>query len=149
MKNLSCQIMLIFHESWLTSLLIKGIQMGEMSKVGWQMWLVKHAIWVGISCTMSYFQFPKFQLLVCACFIKLLLYIFLFTSHWRGLYEDAGYTDRGHQWLWLALFQGPNTWGQRQIQFWNVLFSSLEYQMMVQVKKAVILRRSSQTRWIY
>jgi hypothetical protein len=22
----------------------KGIQMGEMSKVGWQMWLVKHAI---------------------------------------------------------------------------------------------------------
>jgi hypothetical protein len=28
-----------------TSLLIKGIQMGEMSKLGWLIELVKHAIW--------------------------------------------------------------------------------------------------------
>jgi hypothetical protein len=29
----------------LTSLLIRGIQMGEMSKLGWLIGLVKHAIW--------------------------------------------------------------------------------------------------------
>jgi hypothetical protein len=29
----------------LTSLLITGIQMGEVSKLGWQIGLFKHAIW--------------------------------------------------------------------------------------------------------
>jgi hypothetical protein len=35
--NLPCEL--------LTSLLIRGIQMGEMSKLGWLIGLVKHVIW--------------------------------------------------------------------------------------------------------
>jgi hypothetical protein len=35
--NLPCEL--------LTSLLMRGIQMGEMSKLGWLIGLVKHAIW--------------------------------------------------------------------------------------------------------
>jgi hypothetical protein len=30
---------------WVTSLLLRGIQMGEMSKLGWLIGLVKYAIW--------------------------------------------------------------------------------------------------------
>jgi hypothetical protein len=33
------------HFVLVTSLLIKGIQMGEMSKLGWLIGLVVHAIW--------------------------------------------------------------------------------------------------------
>jgi hypothetical protein len=43
MKNLS------YHTDFcelVTSLLIRGIQMGEMSKLGWMIGLVKHATWV-------------------------------------------------------------------------------------------------------
>jgi hypothetical protein len=40
----------------LTSSLIRGIQMGEMSEPGWLIGLVKHAICAYICC---YFQFKK------------------------------------------------------------------------------------------
>jgi hypothetical protein len=43
MKNLSCHTYLLCE--LVTSLLIRGIQMGEMSKLGWPIGLVKHAIW--------------------------------------------------------------------------------------------------------
>jgi hypothetical protein len=43
MKNLSYHTDLLGE--LLTSLLIRGIQMGEMSKLGWMIGLAKHAIW--------------------------------------------------------------------------------------------------------
>jgi hypothetical protein len=43
MKNLSYHTHLLGE--LLTSLLIKGIKMGEMSKLGWLIGLVKHAMW--------------------------------------------------------------------------------------------------------
>jgi hypothetical protein len=43
MKNLSNHVDLPCE--LLTLLLIRGIQMGEMSKLGWLIGLVKHAIW--------------------------------------------------------------------------------------------------------
>jgi hypothetical protein len=39
-----CHTILIFSEL-VTSLLIRGIQMGEMSKLGWLIRLIKHAMW--------------------------------------------------------------------------------------------------------
>jgi hypothetical protein len=43
MKNLSHPTDLFCE--LVTSLLIRGIQMGEISKVGWLIGLVKHAMW--------------------------------------------------------------------------------------------------------
>jgi ABC-type Fe3+-siderophore transport system permease subunit len=43
MKNLSHHADLLCE--MVTSLLIRGIQMGEMSKLGWLIGLVKHATW--------------------------------------------------------------------------------------------------------
>jgi hypothetical protein len=43
MKNLSHYTDLLCE--LVTSLLIRGIQMGEMSELGWMIGLVKHAIW--------------------------------------------------------------------------------------------------------
>jgi hypothetical protein len=43
MKNLSRHTDLLCEVE--TSLLIRGIQIGEMSKLGWLIGLVKHAIW--------------------------------------------------------------------------------------------------------
>jgi hypothetical protein len=42
MKNLSCHSDIF---KFVTSLLIRRIQMGEMSKLGWLIDSVKHAIW--------------------------------------------------------------------------------------------------------
>jgi hypothetical protein len=42
MKNLSLHTDLRELE---TSLLVRGIQLGEMSKLGWLIGLVKHAVW--------------------------------------------------------------------------------------------------------
>jgi hypothetical protein len=36
-----------FHFDLLTSSLIKGIHMGEISKLGWLMGLIEHAMWAG------------------------------------------------------------------------------------------------------
>jgi hypothetical protein len=59
MKNLSYRIDLPCE--LVTSLMIKGSHMGEMSKLGWLIGLVKHAIWADsfISYTCCYFQFPE------------------------------------------------------------------------------------------
>jgi hypothetical protein len=58
MKNLSHRTDLPCD--FLSSLMIRGIQTGEMSKLGWLVGLVKHAIWAhSISYTCCYFQFPK------------------------------------------------------------------------------------------
>jgi hypothetical protein len=43
MKNLSHHANLLCE--LVTSLVTRGIQMGEMSKMGWLIGLVKHAIW--------------------------------------------------------------------------------------------------------
>jgi hypothetical protein len=48
MKNLSDHT--DFHGELLTSLLMKGIQMGEICKLGWLVELVKHAIWAETLC---------------------------------------------------------------------------------------------------
>jgi hypothetical protein len=45
MKNLPHHTDLLCES--VTSLLIRGIQMGEMSKLGWLIGLVKHAMYVG------------------------------------------------------------------------------------------------------
>jgi hypothetical protein len=42
-----------------SSSLMKGIQMGEMFKLGWLIGSVKHAIWPDISGLCFYIQFPK------------------------------------------------------------------------------------------
>jgi hypothetical protein len=43
-----------------TSWLIRGIQMGEMSEMGWLIGLAKHAIWAdSFSYTCCYFQFKQ------------------------------------------------------------------------------------------
>jgi hypothetical protein len=60
MKNLSCRIDLLCD--LITSLLIRGIQMGELSKLGWLIGLDKYVIWGLVPCisyTCCYFQFPK------------------------------------------------------------------------------------------
>jgi hypothetical protein len=41
-----------------TSLLIRGIQMGEMSKLGWLTGLVKHAIWADSLLCSLVFRIP-------------------------------------------------------------------------------------------
>jgi hypothetical protein len=48
----------------LTSLPTRGLQMGEVSTLGWMIGLVKHAIWADsfIFYACCYFQFPKSQL---------------------------------------------------------------------------------------
>jgi hypothetical protein len=43
MKNLSRHTDLLYELE--TSLLIRGIQVGEMSKLGWLIGFIKHAIW--------------------------------------------------------------------------------------------------------
>jgi hypothetical protein len=40
-----------------TSLLIRGIRIGEMSKLGWWIGLVKHAIWASSLCFLYLFLF--------------------------------------------------------------------------------------------
>jgi hypothetical protein len=55
MKNRSCHIVVC---ELVTSLLIKGIQMGGMSKQGWLIGLIKHAIWAD-SLYFVYFLFAK------------------------------------------------------------------------------------------
>jgi hypothetical protein len=52
-SNLLCKLLI--------SLLIKGIQMGEMFKLGWMIGLVKHALWADSLHFLyyCYFQFPK------------------------------------------------------------------------------------------
>jgi hypothetical protein len=58
MENLSHNIVHLCE--LVTSLLIRRIQMGEMSTLGWLMGLFKHAIWVHcISFIYCYFQFPN------------------------------------------------------------------------------------------
>jgi hypothetical protein len=59
MKNLSHHTDLLCELE--TSLLIRGIQIGEMFELGWLIELVKHATWAipCISYTYCYFQFPK------------------------------------------------------------------------------------------
>jgi hypothetical protein len=71
-----CHVIQIFELE--TSLLMRGIQIGEMSKLGWLIGLVKHAIWVNslyflylllsISNTLASFQptlWLSFMLLTC------------------------------------------------------------------------------------
>jgi hypothetical protein len=57
MKNLSRHIAVC---ELVTSLLIKGIQMGGMSRLGWLIGLVKHAIWAdSLYFVYLLIQFPK------------------------------------------------------------------------------------------
>jgi hypothetical protein len=58
MKNLSHYTDLCELE---TSLLMSGIQIGQISKQGWLIGLVKYAIWTDslYVYTFCYFQFPK------------------------------------------------------------------------------------------
>jgi hypothetical protein len=91
-----------------TSLLIRGIQMGEMSKLGWLIGFLKHTIWAD-----SLHFHPSFSLSFRSVHAssQFLLHIFLlspFTSLVSGIYIAVVLLTWVVHWLRLALSKGPS-----------------------------------------